>query len=154
MVTRHGKPNIGSVALGLATAALDRAGEYSRNRVLYGESLSGLDSVQRRLADMFAAIYSSRLSLYHAADRLDAGDPHDVGFIVGKLQASEAAVQCATAAIELMGARGCHPGLGAVQLLQDALMTLAPSGTSDVIRKRLAEFALGSSHLIPEGAPA
>lgn len=103
---------------------------------------------------MFAAIYSSRLSLYHAADRLDAGDPHDVGFIVGKLQASEAAVQCATAAIELMGARGCHPGLGAVQLLQDALMTLAPSGTSDVIRKRLAEFALGSSHLIPEGAPA
>ncbi|MGW0179896.1 acyl-CoA dehydrogenase family protein [Nocardia sp. NPDC003345] len=153
VVTRHGKPNIGSVALGLATAALDRAREYSRNRVLYNAPLAGLDSVQRRLADMFAGIYSSRLALYHAAARLDAGHLHDVGFIIGKLQASETAVQCATAAVELMGARGCHPGIGAVQLLDDALMTLAPSGTSDVIRKRLAEFALGVHRPAPESAP-
>lgn len=144
VIARHGKPNIGAVALGILQANLDLACEHAQSRRLYGRPLHRLESVQRRLSEMFTNLYSARLALYHAADRSDAGEEHDVGFLVGKLLASDAAVQAAVATTELMGARGCHPATGAVQLLNDALMTQAPSGTADVNRKRLAEMALGA----------
>ena len=143
VVTRHGKPNIGAVALGIAAAALDRARSHAGERILYGSPISGLHSVQDRITDMYTAAYTARLTLYHAAAMLDAGVEHDVGLIAGKLLASEAAVRSAVSAVELMGARGCDPAAGAVSLLADALMTQAPSGTADVNRKRLAEIAFG-----------
>ncbi|MGW6425150.1 acyl-CoA dehydrogenase family protein [Nocardia sp. NPDC055053] len=144
VVTRHGKANIGAVALGIAAAALERAQNYVTSRNLYGRAIADLDSVQARLSDMYAALYTARLTLYHAAAMLDAGVEHDVGLIVGKLLASDTAVRSAIAATELMGARGNDQTFGVVQLLQDALMTQAPSGTADVNRKRLAELALGT----------
>jgi acyl-CoA dehydrogenase len=143
VVTCHGKPNIGSVALGVAQASLDLAARHAKDRQLYGRPLARLETIRGRVADMFAEIYLSRLCLYHAAASLDAGRNHDIGWLVGKLTASETAVRSALATVELMGARGCDPLMGAVQLLNDALMTQAPSGTADVNRKRLAEMALG-----------
>ncbi|GLZ13063.1 acyl-CoA dehydrogenase [Actinomadura sp. NBRC 104425] len=144
VVTRHGKPNIGAVALGLAQSSLDLACSHVRSRHLYGRPLHHLEAVHRRLSDMFTNLYTARLALYHAGDRVDVGEQHDVGFLVGKLLASDGAVQGAIATTELMGARGCHALTGAVQLLNDALMTQAPSGTADVNRKRLAEMVLGT----------
>ncbi|MDQ1013323.1 alkylation response protein AidB-like acyl-CoA dehydrogenase [Streptomyces sp. V4I23] len=144
VVTRHGKPNIGAVALGITAAVLERACSHATSRTLYGNAIADLHSVQYRIADIYTAAYTARLTLYHAAAMLDADREHDVGLIIGKLLASDAAVRSAVAATGLMGARGSDPAIGAVQLLQDALMTQAPSGTTDINRKRLAEIALGT----------
>lgn len=57
-------------------------------------------------------------------------------------------MDAALAATRLLGARGVHPEIGAVQLVNDALMTLSPSGTSEVNRKRIAEIALGRYHAV------
>jgi acyl-CoA dehydrogenase len=143
VVTYHGKSNMGSVALGVAQASLDLAVRHATDRQLYGRPLARLETIRARMADMFAQTYLSRLCLYHAAASLDAGRDHDIGWMVGKLTASETAVRSALSTVELMGASGCDPIMGAVQLLNDALMTQAPSGTADINRKRLAEMALG-----------
>lgn len=144
VVTRHGKPNIGAVALGVLASTLDLACEHSQSRVLYGRPIAALGTTQQRLADVYTALYSARLALYHAADRIDQGRDHDIGMLVGKLLASEGAVRSALNTVELMGARGCDPAIGAIQLLNDALMTQAPSGTADVNRQRIAQIALGT----------
>lgn len=144
VVTRHGKLNIGAVALGITAAVLDRVREHAHSRSMYDNPLTDLHTVQEKVARIYTDAYTSQLALYHAAAMMDQGAEHDVGAITGKLIASRTAVQSAIAGSEIMGARGCDPQTGFAQLIQDALMTRAPSGTADINRKRIAEIALGT----------
>ena len=95
--------------------------------------------VDRTIATCFSDLYTSRILMYNAVSALDNGHTNTVGISVAKLKASSSTITAALSATTAMGAIGNHPELGAIQLLSDALMTSAPSGTDDVILKRLSE---------------
>jgi hypothetical protein len=139
VVTRHGKPNIGSLAIGLHVRTLDRLINYTTTRELYGAPIAELPPVDRTIATCFSDLYTSRILMYNAVSALDNGHTNTVGISVAKLKASSSTITAALSATTAMGAIGNHPELGAIQLLSDALMTSAPSGTDDVILKRLSE---------------
>lgn len=139
VVSRHGKPNIGSLAIGLHARALDKLVDYSSSRKLYGAPISELPSVDREIATNFANLYTSRLLMYDAVSSLDNGHTNEVGIGIAKLTASSHAVKACLHATTAIGAIGNDRDLGIVQTLLDALMTAAPSGTEDVILKRISE---------------
>nr|WP_264062201.1 MULTISPECIES: acyl-CoA dehydrogenase family protein [Mycobacterium] len=141
VIARHGKPNIGSLALGLQAAAIDRLLTYTEQRQLYNAPLADLGSIESRVAEAYRQLYLSRIAMYEAAAAADLGHTNEIGFTVAKLSASQSASATALSVAEAMGARGCDSTIGVLDLLADALMTSAPSGTHDVNRKRIAEYA-------------
>ncbi|HET9919472.1 MAG TPA: acyl-CoA dehydrogenase family protein, partial [Ktedonobacteraceae bacterium] len=68
-----GRVNIGAVAVGVAQAAFETACNYSRERRQFGHPISSFEAIQFMLADMAMQIEASRLLVYKAASKLDAG---------------------------------------------------------------------------------
>ncbi|HAA93556.1 MAG TPA: hypothetical protein DCE33_13995, partial [Rhodospirillaceae bacterium] len=61
-------------AVNMAETALQRALDYAKERTQFGKAIAGHQLVQQRLADISAAVTSSRLLCYYALSRIDAGE--------------------------------------------------------------------------------
>ncbi|MFI1200773.1 acyl-CoA dehydrogenase family protein [Streptomyces sp. NPDC020883] len=142
-ITEAGKPNLTAVALGIHQAVLEDVTAYADQRQMYGKPLAALDSVRARIADIYTDLQLSRISAYQAADLLDHGQAADEWLLIAKLTATENAVTAARHGNAVLGARGGLSSFRMDRHLRDALLTLAPAGTSDVQRKRIADVALG-----------
>jgi butyryl-CoA dehydrogenase len=70
-----GRIGIASQALGIAQAALDCAAEYSKRRIAFGQSISKLQSIQIKLADMETRLEQARLMTFKAAVLKDNKKP-------------------------------------------------------------------------------
>ncbi|MDO4762029.1 MAG: acyl-CoA dehydrogenase [Corynebacterium sp.] len=139
VVAHHGKPNISALAIGLHARILDRLLEYTAGRKLYGNPIATLPAIERVITEIYSKLYTSRVLMHDAASNLDRGINNELGIGIAKLTASDNAINAALQATRAMGAIGNHPELGIVQSLMDALMTSAPSGTEEVIMKRIFE---------------
>ncbi len=63
-----------SQAIGIAQGALDQATAYARERVQFGHPIAALAPIQFMVADMAAAVESSRLLTRQAAVLFDEGE--------------------------------------------------------------------------------
>lgn len=142
-ITESGKPNLTAVALGIHQAVLDDLVSYTNERQMYGKSLADIDAVRGRIAEIYTNLQLSRISAYHGVDLLDQDQASDPWLLTAKLTATESAVSAARNAMSVLGARGGLHRYRMDRYLRDALLTLAPAGTSDVQRKRLADIAFG-----------
>ncbi|WP_017589466.1 thioesterase, FlK family [Nocardiopsis ganjiahuensis] len=142
-ITEAGKPNLTAVALGIHQAVLETVVDYANTRRMYDRPLAAVESVRARIADIYSTLQISRMMAYQAADLLDNGFPADEWLLTAKLTATENAVAAAQQGTSILGARGGVRSYGMDRHLRDALVTLTPAGTSDVQKKRIADFALG-----------
>jgi alkylation response protein AidB-like acyl-CoA dehydrogenase len=62
-----GRIGIGSLALGIGLAAMDKATQYSLERSQFGKKISEFQAIQWKIADMYTALEASRLLLMNAA---------------------------------------------------------------------------------------
>lgn len=69
-----GRVNIASCSLGGATACLDLALDYVKNRSQFQSPLVEFQSVQFKLADVFTSLNASRLMIRQAAVLMDKND--------------------------------------------------------------------------------
>lgn len=139
-INRHGKPNIGSLALGVNARILKDLKKYASSRELYGKNLLDIQAVRGDLTGCYEEYLTARVLMDSATHALDEGSKNaDVTLGLAKLKAAEAAVGAAICSFHVVGAAAneeCQPFVGH---LLDSLLALAPSGTSAVIRKRLYE---------------
>ncbi len=63
----HGRITIGTIAVGIAQAALDAALVYSQVREQFGTPISQFQGIQWKLADMAIGIEAARLLVFQAA---------------------------------------------------------------------------------------
>ncbi|MGF1549824.1 MAG: acyl-CoA dehydrogenase family protein, partial [Sphingomonadaceae bacterium] len=70
-----GRLNIAACSLGAATAALQQAVRYTKERTQFGRPIASFQASEFKLADMATALEASRLMLHRAAAALDAGEP-------------------------------------------------------------------------------
>ncbi|HEV2404032.1 MAG TPA: acyl-CoA dehydrogenase family protein, partial [Ktedonobacterales bacterium] len=70
-----GRINIGAIATGVAQAALDVSVRYAQERMAFGKPIGAFEGLQFLLADMAMKVEASRLMVYQAGARMDAGDP-------------------------------------------------------------------------------
>jgi alkylation response protein AidB-like acyl-CoA dehydrogenase len=129
---------LGAAATGLARAALEYAVEYSKSREQFGKPIAEHQAVAFRLADMATRIDASRLLVWRAARKVDAGEA-----AMAKLFASETAMWCTWAAVQTLGGWGYSREYPVEKWMRDAKLEEIEEGTSDIqrliISRRLLE---------------
>jgi alkylation response protein AidB-like acyl-CoA dehydrogenase len=134
---------LGAAATGLARAALEYAVEYSKSREQFGKPIAEHQAVAFRLADMATRVDASRLLVWRAAHKLDAGEPASLEAAMAKLFASETAMWCTWAAVQTLGGWGYSREYPVEKWMRDAKLEEIEEGTSDIqrliISRRLLE---------------
>jgi alkylation response protein AidB-like acyl-CoA dehydrogenase len=98
--------NASAVALGIAQGAIRYAAEYAKGRPAFGKTLSQLQAVQHKLANVATSLELAWSFLLDTAVRDDAGEKMDVASSMVKLASSNVAKQAADVGMEIMGGAG------------------------------------------------
>lgn len=132
-----GRVGIASCALGVAQAAFD---EMRR-------AVQARDEAWKRtqLARAYSDLLAARALVERAAERKDAGLPFVEDASVAKLVASRAAVEIASAGVDVAGPEGVRAGAPAERLLRDARVFPIVEGTTEIQELILARSLLASA---------
>jgi alkylation response protein AidB-like acyl-CoA dehydrogenase len=125
---------LGAAATGLARAALEYATEYAKTREQFGKPIGEHQAVGFRLADMAVRVDASRLLVWRAARKADAGEDVALEAAMAKLYASETAMWCTWAALQTLGGWGYSREYPVEKWMRDAKLEEIEEGTSDIQR--------------------
>jgi alkylation response protein AidB-like acyl-CoA dehydrogenase len=127
------RPIFGLFAVHLAQKALDAALVYAKDRVQFGRAIGGFQLVQEMLADISAAVTSSRLLCYYALSCIDNGERANHVSAMAKRFAVKSCQRAISLAMEIHGAMGLSHEMGLEQLYRDARMITVPDGTNQIL---------------------
>jgi alkylation response protein AidB-like acyl-CoA dehydrogenase len=139
-----GRIGIGAQALGIAQRALDESLRYSKEREAFGHAIADFQGLQWRMADMATRVEAARLLIYRAARMKDAGSSFSKEASMAKLFASETAMFCAHAAVQMFGGYGFTREYPVEKLFRDAKITEIYEGTSEIQRLVISRHLLRS----------
>lgn len=134
-----GRINVAARSLGIAQAAYDEALRYAARREAFGRPIQDFQAIQLKIADMAIKVQAARLLVYWAASRADAGDRVDMHAGMAKTFASEAAVDCALASMQVHGGYGYSKEFTVERLYRDAPLMSIGEGTNDIMRTVIAK---------------
>ncbi|MFP6682587.1 MAG: acyl-CoA dehydrogenase family protein [Gammaproteobacteria bacterium] len=137
-----GRIGIGSLALGVATAAMDIARQYVSEREQFDRKISDFQGIQWMLADTYTELEASRLLLMNAAYLKESGQPFMKQAAMAKLYATEAANEACYKALQLMGGAGYTEEYPLERFSRDVRVTTIYEGTSEVQRVIIARELL------------
>jgi alkylation response protein AidB-like acyl-CoA dehydrogenase len=129
-----GRLGIAAAATGLAQAALDLATSYAAERQQFGRPIIENQGLAFMLADMEAAVTSSRATYLHAARLRDAGRSFTKQAAVAKLMCTDAAMRVTTDAVQVLGGAGYTQDFPAERYLREAKVTQIFEGTNQIQR--------------------
>jgi len=142
-----GRIGIAAQALGIAEAAYEASLEYARQREAFGAPIGTFQMIQAKIADMKTRIEASRLLIYNAALAKErakvTGARYTTEASMAKLFASETAMFCAHAAVQIHGGMGYSKELPIERYFRDAKITEIYEGTSEIQRMVIARNELG-----------
>jgi alkylation response protein AidB-like acyl-CoA dehydrogenase len=129
-----GRLGIAAAATGLAQAALDAAADYAKEREQFGKPIAQFQGLAFLLADMEAAVTSSRATYLHAARLHDAGRPFSKEAAVAKLICTDAAMKVTTDAVQVLGGAGYTQDFPLERYMREAKVTQIFEGTNQIQR--------------------
>ena len=142
-----GRLGIAAQALGIAEASYDAALDYSRERDAFGKKIGQFQGISFKLADMKTRIEASRLLLYNAAMAKERSKTTNERFTLAssmaKLFASETAMFCAHASVQIHGAMGYSREYPVERYFRDAKITEIYEGTSEIQRLVISRLETG-----------
>lgn len=127
-----GRIGVAAQALGIAQASFEAAAKYSKQRKAFDSPISNLQAIQFKLAEMAVQIEAARLVVLNAAKNKDEGKSYVKEASMGKLLASQAAVNCALEAIQIHGGYGYVREYLVERFLRDSKITQIYEGTSEI----------------------
>jgi alkylation response protein AidB-like acyl-CoA dehydrogenase len=142
-----GRIGIGAQALGIAEAAYEASLAYAREREAFGQKIGEFQGIGFKIADMKTRIEASRLMVYNAAMAKErsktTGERFTLQASTAKLFASETAMFCAHAAVQIHGGMGYSKELPVERYFRDAKITEIYEGTSEIQRLVISRSELG-----------
>jgi butyryl-CoA dehydrogenase len=112
-----------------------------------------LGLVQEMIAEMIVKRDAARLLVWRAGLLKDAGRPNTTETSIAKLYATEAAVECANAAIQVRGGAGYVDEFPVERYLRDARVTTLYEGTSQIQKLIIGRAATGINAMLPFEEP-
>ena len=142
-----GRIGIAAQALGIAEASYEASLVYAREREAFGKKIGDFQGISFKLADMKTRIEASRLLIYNAAMAKErskvSGERFSLPASMAKLFASETAMFCAHAAVQIHGGIGYSKELPIERYFRDAKITEIYEGTSEIQRLVISRAELG-----------
>ncbi|MFE7095698.1 acyl-CoA dehydrogenase family protein [Streptomyces erythrochromogenes] len=134
------RPSVGAFAVGMARAALDATLAHTAGRTAFGGTLSDLQAVAHRVAEMATRTEAARLLVYAAAGAYDRGAA-DVPrrAAMAKLLATETAQYVVDHAVQLHGAVALRRGHLLEHLYREVRAPRIYEGASEVQRTIIAK---------------
>ena len=129
-----GRIGVAAQALGIATAALDHAIRYSKERQQFGKPISAFQAISFMMADMAMKIDAARLLVYRAAWLKETGQEYGTEAAMAKCFASDVAMEVTTDAIQIFGGYGYFKEYPVERLMRNAKITQIYEGTNQVQR--------------------
>jgi alkylation response protein AidB-like acyl-CoA dehydrogenase len=143
-----GRIGIASQALGIAEAAYEASLAYAREREAFGQPIGQFQGIGFKLADMKTHIEASRLLILQAAlakqRSKQTGVRYTLEASMAKLFASETAMFCAHAAVQIHGGVGYSREFPVERYFRDAKITEIYEGTSEIQRLVISRQELGA----------
>jgi alkylation response protein AidB-like acyl-CoA dehydrogenase len=130
-----GRLGIAAQAIGIASAALDHAFDYARERHQFGRPIARFQGIEFKLGDMGARLEAARGVLERAARAQMADDPRKRRLSsAAKLFASETAMAITREAVQVFGGYGYSREYPVERLFRDAKVTEIYEGANEIHR--------------------
>ena len=129
-----GRLGISAVATGLAQSALDVSVAYAKERETFGKPIIEHQGLAFILADMAAAVESSRATYLAAARVKDAGRPYGRQAAIAKLVSTDNAMKVATDAVQVLGGAGYTRDFPVERYMREAKVMQIFEGTNQIQR--------------------
>lgn len=136
----NARPGVAAQALGIAQGAMDAAMDFARQRVQFGQPVTGFQAVQHMFADMATQIEATRSLTYAVARTIDSGTQKEISkeSAMCKLIASDTAMKVTTDALQIMGGSGYMREYPLEKMMRDAKITQIYEGTNQIQRSVIA----------------
>jgi alkylation response protein AidB-like acyl-CoA dehydrogenase len=144
-----GRYSVAAGCVGICQGCVDASVAYSTERQQFGVPLARFQLVQELIAEMVVKRDAARLLVWRAGILKDRGTPNTVETSIAKLYATEAAVECANAAIQVHGGSGYVDDHPVERYLRDARVTTLYEGTSQIHKLIIGRGATGIDAMRP-----
>ncbi len=127
-----GRIGIAAQALGLASGAMERSVQYSKERKAFGTEIANHQSIAFKLADMAVKVENARNLCLKAAWLKDNGKPFALASSMAKQYAADIAMEVTTEAVQIHGGYGYVKEYHVERLMREAKLTQIYEGTSEI----------------------
>jgi len=134
---------IAAEAVGLGRAAIDRAVQYAKDRVVFGRPIGQNQGIQHPLARCWMNLEAANLMVMKAATLYDQGQPCGVESNAAKYLAGEAGFEACETAIMSHGGMGYAKEFHVERYLREILIARIAPVSRELIMSHIAERQLG-----------
>jgi butyryl-CoA dehydrogenase len=145
----NGRYSVAAGCVGICDGCVDASVSYSTERKQFGVPVARFQLVQELIAEMVMKRDAARLLVRRAGILKDKGEPNTIETSIAKLYATEAAVECANAAIQVHGGSGYVDDHPVERYLRDARVTTLYEGTSQIQKLIIGRGATGIDAMRP-----
>jgi alkylation response protein AidB-like acyl-CoA dehydrogenase len=144
-----GRYSVAAGCVGICQGSLDASVRYSKERVQFGRPIASFQLVQEMLTEIAVKTDAARMLVWRAGALKDAGKPNTTETSIAKLYATEAAIECANAAIQVHGGSGYVDDYPVERYLRDVRVTTLYEGTSQIQKLIIGRSLTGINALVP-----
>ena len=148
----NGRYSVAAGCVGICDGCVDASVAYAKERKQFGVPIASFQLVQELIADMIVKRDAARLLVYRAGELKDRGERNTIETSIAKYYATEAAVECANAAIQVHGGSGYVDDYPVERYLLDARVTTLYEGTSQIHKLIIGRDATGINAMVPPSA--
>jgi acyl-CoA dehydrogenase len=134
---------IAAEAIGLGKAALRRATQYAKERVVFNRPIGKNQAIQHPLAECWMALEAANLMVFKAASLYDAGQPCGAEANAAKYLAGEAGFKTCTTAVMTHGGYGYAKEYHVERYLREVMISRIAPISPQLILCYIAEKVLG-----------
>jgi hypothetical protein len=143
-----GRYSVAAGCAGICQGCVEESVRYATERVQFGKPIASFQLVQAMLAEMKVKADAARILVYRAGFLKDQGRPNTVETSIAKLYATESAVECCHAAIQVHGGAGYVDDHPVERWFRDVRVTTLYEGTSQIQKLIIGRSLTGINALV------
>ncbi len=136
------RAGVAAAAVGMAREAYETAKNWAVKRQQFGQPIVAFQGVSFMLAEMLTKITASRFLVWNAAILTDQDKEVGTYSAMAKYYATDAAMEVATDAVQVMGGEGYSKDFIVEKIMRDAKLSQIYEGTNQVQRFVIAKNTL------------
>ncbi len=136
------RAGVAAAAVGMAREAYETAKNWAVKRQQFGQPIVAFQGVSFMLAEMLTKITASRFLVWNAAILTDQNKEVGTYSAMAKYYATDAAMEVATDAVQVMGGEGYSKDFIVEKIMRDAKLSQIYEGTNQVQRFVIAKNTL------------
>jgi alkylation response protein AidB-like acyl-CoA dehydrogenase len=145
----NGRYSVAAGCVGICEGCVDASVAFAKERKQFGVPIASFQLIQELIADMVVKRDAARMLVWRAGALKERGVRNTVETSIAKYYATEAAVECASAAIQVHGGSGYVDDYPVERYLRDARVTTLYEGTSQIHKLIIGRDATGINAMTP-----